>query len=65
MARGMVRDVADLYVLKEDDLAELERMGRKSAANLLIEIEAHEDESRTVRLIPSGSWRSRSLEVGQ
>jgi tRNA threonylcarbamoyladenosine biosynthesis protein TsaE len=33
--------------------------------HLLIEIEAHEDETRTVRLIPCGSWERRPLEVGQ
>ncbi len=38
--RGMVKDVADLYALKLDDVAELERMGEKSAQNLLDEIAA-------------------------
>jgi DNA ligase (NAD+) len=37
---GMVKDVADLYSLKLDPLAALERMGKKSAQNLLNEIEA-------------------------
>jgi DNA ligase (NAD+) len=36
---GLVRDVADLYSLREDQLAGLERMGAKSAANLCREIE--------------------------
>jgi DNA ligase (NAD+) len=36
--RGMVRDAADLYSLSEDQLAGLERMGKKSAANLVREI---------------------------
>ena len=35
----MVRDVADLYSLTLEPLANLERMGEKSAANLLAEIE--------------------------
>ena len=34
----MVRDVADLYRLKQEELAALERMGEKSAQNLLDEI---------------------------
>lgn len=38
--KGLVKDVADLYKLKLDQLAELERMAEKSAQNLLDEIEA-------------------------
>lgn len=34
-ANGMVRSVADLYRLREDDLTALPRMGEKSARNLL------------------------------
>jgi DNA ligase (NAD+) len=40
IAKKMVRDVADLYSLKLDDLAGLERMAEKSAANVLGQIEA-------------------------
>ena len=40
IARKMVRDVADLYQLKLDDVASLERMAAKSASNVLSEIEA-------------------------
>jgi DNA ligase (NAD+) len=36
---GMVKDVADLYSLRLEPLAALERMGEKSAQNLLDEIE--------------------------
>ena len=35
----MVKDVADIYGLTEDDLLKLERMGKKSADNILKEIE--------------------------
>src|SRR5271170_1756675 len=38
--KKIVKDVADLYVLKVDEVAELDRMGEKSAQNLLDEIEA-------------------------
>jgi DNA ligase (NAD+) len=38
--RGLVKNVADLYRLKKDDLLQLERMGEKSAENVLEEIEA-------------------------
>jgi DNA ligase (NAD+) len=43
--KGMVKDVADLYVLKLDAVAELERMGEKSAQNLLDEIAASKKNS--------------------
>src|SRR5215469_13520787 len=38
--KGLVKDVADLYALKEDSVAGLERMAEKSAQNLLRELEA-------------------------
>jgi DNA ligase (NAD+) len=38
--KGMVKDLADLYILKLEPLAALERMAEKSAQNLLDEIEA-------------------------
>jgi len=38
--KGTVKAVSDLYALKLSDLTELERMGEKSAQNLLDEIEA-------------------------
>jgi len=38
--RGLVKNVADIYKLTEDDLLSLERMGKKSAQNILREIEA-------------------------
>lgn len=37
--KGLVKSLPDLYRLRTDDLAELERMGPKSSANLLEEIE--------------------------
>jgi DNA ligase (NAD+) len=36
---GLVKDVADIYDLTEDKLLKLERMGKKSAQNILDEIE--------------------------
>ena len=36
---GLIRDVADLYALKQEDLVSLERMGEKSAENLINAIE--------------------------
>ena len=38
--KGHVHDYADLFALKQDQLAGLERMGEKSAANLLAALEA-------------------------
>jgi DNA ligase (NAD+) len=37
--RGLVKDIADLYHLTQDDLANLERMAEKSAQNLLNAVE--------------------------
>ena len=37
---GLIRDVADLYTLKQEDLVSLERMGEKSGGNLINAIEA-------------------------
>lgn len=37
---GLVKDAADLYTLKPEDLAALERMGEKSAKNLVDAIDA-------------------------
>ncbi|MFY9904102.1 MAG: NAD-dependent DNA ligase LigA [Terriglobales bacterium] len=38
--RGLVKNVADLYKLTKDDLLKLDRMGEKSAENVLAEIDA-------------------------
>jgi DNA ligase (NAD+) len=43
--KGLVKDVADLYALKEGEMAGLERMAEKSARNLLEEIEASKKNS--------------------
>src|SRR5712671_416091 len=40
IAKKMIRDVADLYDLRDEDVASLERMAAKSAANVLSQIEA-------------------------
>lgn len=40
LAKGLVHDIADLYSLKMEDLLQLERVGKKSAENVLREIEA-------------------------
>jgi DNA ligase (NAD+) len=40
---GLVKDLADLYHLKLADLVELERMGERSAENLLARISASKD----------------------
>ena len=37
---GLIRDVADLYALKQENLVSLERMGEKSGGNLINAIEA-------------------------
>lgn len=40
---GLIRNAADLYYLKNEDLVKLERMGKKSAENLLSAIEASKE----------------------
>jgi DNA ligase (NAD+) len=37
--KGLIRDVADLYFLKKEDLMQLERFAEKSAENLVVSIE--------------------------
>ncbi len=37
--KGLIRDVADLYYLRQEQLETLERMGKKSAQNLLAALE--------------------------
>jgi DNA ligase (NAD+) len=37
--KGLIRDIADLYELKQEQVADLERMGEKSAQNLLDALE--------------------------
>ena len=39
LARGLVKSIADLYQLKAEQLEELERMGKKSAAKVISNIE--------------------------
>jgi DNA ligase (NAD+) len=43
VSTGLVKDYADLYALTADQLAALERMGKKSASNLIAEIDASRD----------------------
>ncbi len=40
ISNGLIKDAADLYSLREEDIASLERMGSKSAQNLINAIEA-------------------------
>ncbi len=40
LALGLIRDAADLYQLRADQLAGLERLGEKSAANIIAAIQA-------------------------
>lgn len=42
-AAGLIKNIADLYTLKKEDLLKLERMAEKSANNLLAGIEASKE----------------------
>ncbi|MGB6897026.1 MAG: NAD-dependent DNA ligase LigA [Candidatus Acidiferrum sp.] len=62
--KSMVKDVADLYALKEDDVAALDRMAEKSAQNLLAEIEGSKKNS-LARLIHALGIRNVGERTGQ
>jgi len=62
--KGLVKDVADLYSLKLDEIAALERMAEKSAQNLLDEIEASKKNS-LARLIYALGIRFVGERTGQ
>jgi DNA ligase (NAD+) len=62
--KGMVKDVADLYALKEDEVAALERMAEKSAQNLIAEIEGSKKNS-LARLIYALGIRFVGERTGQ
>jgi DNA ligase (NAD+) len=62
--KGLVKDVADLYALREEQVAGLERMAEKSAQNLLDEIEASKKAS-LARLIYALGMRFVGERTGQ
>jgi len=62
--KGLVRDVADLYSLTHEQLAGLERMGEKSAANLVEEIE-NSKKAELARLIFALGIRFVGERTGQ
>jgi DNA ligase (NAD+) len=62
--KGMVNDIADLYMLRLDDVSELERMGEKSAQNLLDQIAASKKHT-LARLIYALGIRMVGERTGQ
>jgi DNA ligase (NAD+) len=62
--KGLVKDFADLYELKLEGVAELERMAEKSAQNLLDEIAASKNNS-LARLIYALGMRFVGERTGQ
>jgi DNA ligase (NAD+) len=62
--KGIVKDVADLYSLKLDQVADLERMAEKSAQNLLDEIAASKKQPLS-RLIYALGMRFVGERTGQ
>jgi DNA ligase (NAD+) len=62
--KGLVKDVADLYALKEGQVAALDRMAEKSAQNLLEEIEGSKKNS-LARLIYALGIRFVGERTGQ
>jgi len=62
--KGLVKDFADLYELKLEDVAALERMAEKSAQNLMEEIKASKNNS-LARLIYALGMRFVGERTGQ
>jgi DNA ligase (NAD+) len=62
--KAVVKDVADLYALKEDQVAALDRMAEKSAQNLLAEI-AGSKKNSLARLIYALGMRFVGERTGQ
>jgi DNA ligase (NAD+) len=54
LSKKMLHDYASLYELKEEELVELERFGKKSAENLLSEIEASKQQSFDQQILALG-----------
>lgn len=62
--QGLIKDVADLYLLKKEALLEIERMGEKSADNMIAAIAA--SKSRPLaRLLAALGIRHVGSEVGE
>ena len=61
---GLVKTPGDLYFLKEEDVAALERMGKKSAQNLLAAIETSKGQDLS-RLIYAFSIRQVGQKTGK
>lgn len=62
--QGLIKDVADLYFLKKEALLEIERMGEKSADNMIAAIAA--SKSRPLaRLLTALGVRHVGSEVGE
>ncbi len=51
---GLVRDIVDLYTLKEDDISGLSGMGKKSAQNLISAIEKSKEQGLARLLLALG-----------
>lgn len=69
--KGLVKDPSDLYHLRAEQLEGLERMGKKSAANLLEAIEASKERSLArviyalgIRLVGEGAARELARHFG-
>jgi len=63
--KGFLKDYADIYYLKYDDLVNLERMGEKSSSNLIhaIEESKHHDLDRLICALGINNVGSHTAEV--
>lgn len=63
--KGFLKDYADIYYLRYDDLVNLERMGKKSSSNLIhaIEESKHRDLDRLICALGINNVGSHTAEV--
>lgn len=63
--KGLLKDYADIYCLKKDDLVNLDRMGEKSASNLVhaIEESKHRDLNRLICALGINNVGSHTADV--
>jgi DNA ligase (NAD+) len=62
--QGLIKDVADIYYIVKEDLLQLERMGEKSASNLMASIERSKNRP-LARLIAALGIRHVGSEVAE
>ncbi len=65
LSRGLIKNLTDIFRLRKDDLLDLERMGEKSAGNLLDSIEKARKNATLPRLIFALGIRHVGLQTAK